>query len=219
MLFCTERDYNGKAISRPKTKYTLPSIFNVKYWPRQQDLLRITHKTFKVPLLFFFCLTLGRALYAKNSNLAKKRFVRWVWDGQLMMCRICCGLSQTWAFSHAFLTEIQTELHTNKCAMRFESSSVKWLQNPPFVPALVWKWRELRWQVNGCAACDWARRVPSPDVQSRIVLVKEFVCSLTELSELSYSHTSRCEAHFKNSSYLSKVNVIFCWTRLSPFFH
>lgn len=55
------------------------------------------------------------------------------------------------------------------------------------------------------AACDWARRVPSPDVQSLIVLVKEFICGLTELSKLFYGHTSGCEARFKNISKLSTL--------------
>lgn len=90
--------------------------------------------------------------------------------------------------------------------MRFESSSVKVIAKHPICPRASVKVKRIK--VTGqwmSAACDWARRVPSPDVQSRIVLVKEFVCSLTELSELFYGHTSRCEAHFKTISNLSTL--------------
>lgn len=84
-----------------------------------------------------------------------------------------------WAFTNlscvfyrAFLREIQTQLHTNKWAMWFESSSVKWLQFTPFLPVQVLKWRELTWQVYGRL---WLLTGRTVNVQSCIVFVKECV--------------------------------------------
>lgn len=151
----------------------------------------------------------------KKGILLKKRFVRWVWDGQRRMCRIHCGLFQTWAFSHAFLTEIQTELHTNKCAMRFELSSVKWLQFTPFVPAPAWKWRESRWQVNGGPRPVTGRAVSPRRTYSRVLC-------LSVVSQSCRNHSTATQAGVrrisKNMFTFSKVKVIFYRTRLGPFF-
>lgn len=211
-------DYNHKALSHPKTKYTLPSFFYVKYWPQQKDLLRITHKTFKVRILFLFFSGLS-LLCKRNSNFAKKRFFRWVWDGQLVMCRIRCGLSQTWAFSHAFLTEIQIGLHTNKCAMRFELSSVKWLQNTPFVPAPAWKWREVK--VTGqwmSAACDWALAVSLAGRTATHCVGKRVCLHSRRAGRIILWPHQQVWGTFQKY-FWAKVNVIFYWTRLGLFFH
>lgn len=134
------------------------------------------------------------------------------------MRRIRCGLFQTWAFSHAFLTEIQTELHTNKCAMRFELSSVKWLQFTPFVPAPVWKWRESRWQVNGRPRPVTGRAVsPPPDVQSRIVLAKEFVRSLPETVRIILQQHKQVWGAFQKSFTFSKSKCYFLPDKVRPF--
>lgn len=78
------------------------------------------------------------------------------------------------SFHHAFLGGIQTELHTNKWVMWFESSSVKWMQFTPCASVEV-----KRINVTGqweTAAPDWSHSVLFlVNVQSCIVLAKECV--------------------------------------------
>lgn len=67
------------------------------------------------------------------------------------------------------------------------------------------------------AACDWARRVPSPDVQSRIVLAKEFIRTVPETVRIILQRHKQVWGAFQKSLTFSKVNAIFYQTRLGPF--
>lgn len=122
-------------------------------------------------------------------------------------------------FYHAFLREIQTQLHTNKWAMWFESSSVKWLQFTPFLPVQVLKWRELTWQAN---ATPWLLTGRTVNVQSCIVFAKTVWTYLQSqstlrriLDECKQLWGGYLKIHLRNCwalffKVLSLMSLIFC---------
>lgn len=142
-------------------------------------------KTMCIKILFRVICAVGqfKMWFCETTNTSNMKHVAQVFLGglksyiSLWYIRYTVGFYKPeLCFYHVFLGEFQTELHTNKWAKWFESSSVKWLQFTPFSPCASVEVKRINvtglWET---AASDWPHSVLLVNVQSCIVFAKECV--------------------------------------------